>query len=399
MSPGSPLLQKLAQRRIVGPKVAPGAAIAWAARGAQGWVVQVAAAGVRSETLPQPISADTLFDLASVTKPFLALLAARMAQKDIVHWQEPLADLLPETRGLPAGAATIEQLLAHRAGLEAHLELFAPLARGEPFDPATAIQQAAAARRKECAGRAPTDGFAPVYSDLGYLLLGEALSRAYGGMLDEAIAQEVSRPLGIEAFSARQWRQFNPQRFSMVAPTETVGYRGGEIIGRVHDDNAWAWAGEGTAGHAGLFAPALAVARLGMSVLDALAGRATDWLSPRSIAWLVRRRPGGTLRAGFDGKSARQSSVGRQFDASSFGHLGFTGTSLWCDPSAQIVAVLLSNRVCPTRQNTRIRQIRPAVHGVLHRLAARAQRSGASQATWAEPNRAIVSPDKNAKIQ
>jgi CubicO group peptidase (beta-lactamase class C family) len=137
----------------------------------------------------------------------------------------------------------------------------------------------------------------------------------------------------------------------------------------VHDENAWALAGHGLAGQAGLFGVAESVARFGAAMLDALAGRRLDWLTPPEVLPLVRRRPGGSLRAGFDGKSGTLSAAGELSSSEVFGHLGFTGTSLWCDPVAETVTVLLSNRVCPTRENQKIREIRPGVHDALFRYA------------------------------
>jgi CubicO group peptidase (beta-lactamase class C family) len=102
----------------------------------------------------------------------------------------------------------------------------------------------------------------------------------------------------------------------------------------------------------------------GTAFLDARAGRGGA-LGGIDLGWLVRERPGGTLRAGFDGKSPEGSSAGRLAGVRSIGHLGFTGTSLWMDPDAQRVVVLLTNRVCPSSENVAIRAARPAVHDVL----------------------------------
>jgi len=120
--------------------------------------------------------------------------------------------------------------------------------------------------------------------------------------------------------------------------------------------------GEGGSGHAGMFGTIEGTLAFGTAVLDAVKGRAPG---SADVAWLVRERPGGTLRAGFDGKSAQGSSAGERFGARSFGHLGFTGTSLWIDPDADVVAVLLTNRVHPTRDNVRIREARPRAHDAL----------------------------------
>jgi CubicO group peptidase (beta-lactamase class C family) len=144
-----------------------------------------------------------------------------------------------------------------------------------------------------------------------------------------------------------------------------VAWRGGELRGVVHDDNAWALAGHGAAGHAGLFGTAAAVARFGAAVLDALAGRDESWLDRATAAFLCRPRPGGTLRAGFDGRATAGSSAGERAGPNTFGHLGFTGTSLWCDPDRGAATVLLTNRVRFGPDREKIRAARPRVHDAL----------------------------------
>jgi CubicO group peptidase (beta-lactamase class C family) len=151
-------------------------------------------------------------------------------------------------------------------------------------------------------------------------------------------------------------------------PTEVIAWRGGEVRGLVHDENAWALTGDGGSGHAGLFGTAPAVVAFGCAVLDALA-RGEGPLAGRDLEWLVRPRPGGSLRAGFDGKSEEGSSAGERAGPRTFGHLGFTGTSLWIDPDADAVVVVLTNRVHPTRDNLAIRAARPLAHDALFRIA------------------------------
>ena len=158
---------------------------------------------------------------------------------------------------------------------------------------------------------------------------------------------------------------------SGVASTERVPWRGGKVCGAVHDENAWALTGYGGSGHAGLFGDVSSVLRFGEAALDAIV-RAEGPLAAGDVSWMVRERPGGTLRAGFDGKSAEGSSAGTKTSMHSFGHLGFTGTSLWIDPEAEVVLALLTNRVDPTRANEKIRAARPVVNDALFELAVRA---------------------------
>jgi CubicO group peptidase (beta-lactamase class C family) len=242
-------------------------------------------------------------------------------------------------------------LLAHRAGLEPHRALYRPFSRGELRQKLSALVEAASARRTDALGSIPEAGFAPVYSDLGYLLAGEAIARAAGAPLDVVFEREVLQPLGAEMGSARRIRARHADFDRTVAATEFVAWRGGTVRGFVHDENAWSLSGEGTSGHAGLFGTALGVLVVGRAVVDAVLDRSREFLTKREIDPLVRPRPNGTLRAGFDGKSPRGSLAGEKFGPSTIGHLGFTGTSFWCDVDRRIVGVVLTNRVHPTRDN------------------------------------------------
>lgn len=364
-----PALSALLETFVVAAGAAPGATVGLATRRAGAWRLTTGAAGNLSSLFAAPTRCDTPYDLASITKSVTAVTCARLAAKGRVSLDTRLGELLAEARDTPSQGASLEALLSHRAGLEAHCEFFAPLRQEQSFDASVALRAAANARRNDCVGALPALGFPPLYSDLGYLLVGVALSRVSGVAFDELVRAELADPLGIELYSARQWKQ-HADFLARVAPTEVVPWRGGELRGVVHDENAWAFAGEGCAGNAGLFADASTVARFGVALLDVLAGRARDFLAPEWLARLLEPRPGGTLLAGFDAKAAEGSSAGQWFGPRSFGHLGFTGTSLWCDPDAQLVAAVLTNRVNPTRDNQRHRQCRPLLADALFRHAA-----------------------------
>lgn len=354
------------QRLVLSPGVAPAASAGWISGAGHS---EVGTAG----TLPGggSVSERTLFDLASVSKPVVAVTLARLAARGRLPLQTALGDVLPEARGTPTERLPLELLLAHRAGLESHRCLFAAVLSGRPFQRAAALREAALARRADCMGAPPDAGFPPVYSDLGYLLLGAAIEAALDDTLDRIIDQEVASPLGLELElgSARLLRARRADFATEVAPTEVVLARGGVVRGVVHDENAWALAGHGAAGHAGLFGSVSAVLGFGRALLLARAGR-SSWLDQTALEPLLCQRQGGTLRAGFDGKSEQGSSAGALSGPQTFGHLGFTGTSLWCDPSAGVASVLLTNRVHPTRDNPRIRVARPLVHDALFTAAA-----------------------------
>jgi CubicO group peptidase (beta-lactamase class C family) len=341
---------------IVEGGVATLAAAGCAARRGSSWRAEVGGAD------------QTPFDLASLTKPMTAVAVARSG----LDRRAPLAALLPELGDTASREVSLELLLAHRAGLEAHIPIFLPLTRGERVERATALREVSNARRADAVGAIPEAGFAPIYSDLGYALAGEALARHRGARdAGEVIGQLVAAPLRLEGQlgTARDLEARGHDLVRDAAPTELVSWRGGVVRGRVHDENAWALTGDGGSGHAGMFGTVSAVLAFGCAVLDAIdpapGVSATPGLGPSPLSWLVTPRPGGTLRAGFDGKSLEGSSAGALASPRAFGHLGFTGTSLWVDPDAHLVVVLLTNRVHPTRHHLAIRTARPRAHDAL----------------------------------
>ena len=352
------LARELLETRVASAVVA-GAAVWQGGR----WFGEVGAAGrLAWGAREREVTARTWFDLASLTKPVTALAAARLARARKLDLEAPIVGLLPELAGTASEKASIELLLAHRAGLEPHRPLFAPLVFGKLVDRRTALVEAASARRPDATGPIPPRGFEALYSDLGYLLVGEAVARAAGAPLDRALEDEVLAPLGAAIGSARRVRARDAGFSASVAATEFVPWRGGMVRGFVHDENAWALSGEGASGHAGLFGTALGVLRFGRAIVDALHRRASDFLTREQMDPLVRPRPPGTLRAGFDGKSEKGSLAGSAFGPSTIGHLGFTGTSFWCDVDAQIVGVVLTNRVHPTRDNQAHRRAWPRAY-------------------------------------
>jgi CubicO group peptidase (beta-lactamase class C family) len=349
--------------RIVSEGVAPTVAAGWAARRSDGqW--ELSAGGATT----------AFFDLASLTKPMTAMAVALGPTPR----STPLGALLPAAKGTPSEHATLELLLAHRAGLEANLPLFRPLVNKGLVVRDEALSEAARARRPDAKGAIPVSGFPPVYSDLGYMLVGEALvAKGEEEDVGDVLGRLIVAPLGLgeQLGSARALEALGERvRFrELVVPTEVVPWRGGEVRGRVHDENAFALRGDGACGHAGMFGTVGAVLGFGVAVLDAIARGKGPLATDDDLDWLVRPRQGGTLRAGFDGKSeGGTSTAGQRCGPLTFGHLGFTGTSLWIDPDAEAVVVLLTNRVHPTRDSVAIRAARPLAHDALFALAAEA---------------------------
>lgn len=363
-------------RAVVAAGVAPCAAVGWAyRRDGGGWETDTGEAVISTPSgargVPRRRDGEAIFDLASVTKPMTALAVARSS----LDRREPLGGVLDEARGTASDDVPVEAFLAHRAGLEAHVLLEASFVRDGRALRREAVRWACGARRPDALGPWPPDGFPPVYSDLGYWLAGEALARRHGARdTAEIIDALVVAPLGLRDAlgSARDLAARGIGFDERVVPTEVHPVLG-ELRGVVHDENARAFGGRGGEGHAGMFGTISAVLAFGGAAHDAIERHEGSLAAVERPAWLVAPRPGGTLRAGFDGKSAQGSSAGERAGARAYGHLGFTGTSLWIDPDEAIVVALLTNRVHPTRDNVAVRAARPRVHDALFAMASRAR--------------------------
>ena len=308
------------------------------------------ASGARAVDLDR-VGPSTFYDLASVTKPWVAMTALRLYQLGSFDLGEPVVRLVPEAAGLGVAERTWEQVLSHRAGLDAWHAFY------EETD-TKAGSEAAVLRsllRRYDSARVGT----AVYSDLGYILAGVALSRAGGAALEQLVAQHLVTPLGLDEEVFFGARRSDARWGERCAPTGRSAWRGRELTAEVHDDNCAALGG--VAGHAGMFGTARAVARFGASCVGAWHGR-RGGLEEEAIRFATAERTGGGHRLGWDSKTATKSSAGNRIDPMSFGHLGFTGTSIWCDPRRQLVIVLFSNRVAVSDDNSAIREFRPAFH-------------------------------------
>jgi CubicO group peptidase (beta-lactamase class C family) len=200
------------------------------------------------------------------------------------------------------------------------------------------------------------------YTDLGFILLGEISERLTGEPLDEFARSHIFAPLGMSD------TLFNPPAAlrSRIAPTENdIDFRKRLLIGEVHDENAWALGG--VSGNAGLFSTAGDVAIFAQMMLNGGIYAHHRVVSRATVQQFVARQSvGDSARTlGWDVPTPPISSAGQYFSSDSFGHTGFTGTSLWIDPERDLFVILLTNRVNPTRANEQIRQVRPALHDAI----------------------------------
>ena len=348
-------------RRSVACGDVPGAVVCVARRGEVLWHEAYGAAAWVPER--RAMGRDTLFDIASLTKVMATTqLMLGAHSEEVLHLDDPLRRFYPDAPQ-EVSAVTLRQLLSHSGGFAAWLPLYTQLGRD-----GTARQ-----RRREAAARilrqplAYRPGHASVYSDLGFMVLGDILETCYEQPLDKLFVQRVARPLKLDGVAYRPLESACGTKGSVsdIAATERCEWRGRVLSGEVHDDNAWAMGG--VAAHAGLFATAAAVWEFTHAMLEAAAGR-LDWLPPALLreSWQRQSSPAGTTRAlGWDTPTPGRSSSGSFFSHSTIGHLGFTGCSLWIDLERQVSLILCTNRVHPSRQSDRIAQLRPQVHDIV----------------------------------
>ncbi len=318
------------------------------------------------------VTPGTIYDLASLTKPLTTTtLTFHLIASQRLHLSQAIGDILVEVRNAAVARATIEQLLAHAAGLPGWRPYYERLAR-EGGTPAGSWPRAWAQDRVLSWIAAETleaqPGARSVYSDLGFMLLGTMIERTTRQSLDVAWRTGIATQLEVQPLDFVPSTSTCSGVFGagvLVAPTEEDTWRGRLIVGEVHDENAAALAG--VAGHAGLFGTADAVSRVGQWWLDVRNGRRQPELQTLAQHFTARVTAveGSSRALGWDTPS-EPSSSGRYFSPQSFGHLGFTGTSLWIDPEAELVVVLLTNRVHPTRANDRIKAVRPRVHDLVY---------------------------------
>jgi CubicO group peptidase (beta-lactamase class C family) len=300
---------------------------------------------------------ETVFDLASLTKVIATTtLAMRAVDGGVLTLEDPVRAWLPEWRGRDREAVTIRDLLAHASGLPAYLPFFRDHTGRVEFEPAICHTPLEYSPRTQS-----------LYSDLGFILLGFLLDDAgssgsrTSGRFDPG-ATLASQFRTIASFITPEPLTFSPTRLwrERTAPTELDHWRGRLLTGEVHDENTWALGG--AAGHAGLFGTASAVGAFARAVLLTIAGEPL-LAQPATLREFIRRSgiPGSSRALGWD-TMLPTSSCGTRMSPTAIGHTGFTGTSLWIDWERDLYVVLLTNRVHPTRENNRLKAIRPAFH-------------------------------------
>ena len=327
----------------------PGAAVAIAHQGKL--IAHKGLGHFTYEEASPAVAADTIYDLASVTKVVATTTACMILyDRGLFNLDQPLVELLPEFGGDTSEQngsrcqVTLGMLLAHSSGLPAYIKLFQTAHnKDELLHQALQVQLTA------------SPGSRAEYSDIGFILLGEALQNLAGEPLDQFCQREIFTRLNLSHTC------FNPPQDQklLIPPTENdQTFRRRLIQGEVNDENASVMGG--VAGHAGCFSTASDVSAFAQCLLQG----GSPLVKKETLEIFTRRQdlPPGTSRTlGWD-TPTQPSQSGRYFSSRSYGHLGYTGTSLWIDPDRQLSVTLLTNRTWPDRGSQSIKQIRPAFH-------------------------------------
>jgi len=334
-------------RSAIDQRAFPGAAVAIAH---QGKLIAHKGLGHFTYGAASPgVTAETVYDLASVTK-VIATTAACMIlyEQGVFKLDQPIVELLPEFAGQQDAAlrrqVTLRMLLAHSSGLPSYVKLFQTAHnKDELLHQALRVSLTA------------HPGTRAEYSDIGFILLGEVLQKLSGEALDQFCRREIFAKLNLADTC------FNPRASLKLAipPTEDDHtFRRRLIQGEVNDENTFVMGG--VAGHAGCFSTALDVSVFAQCTLEG----GSPLVKKETLEIFTRRQdspPRSSRALGWDTPS-QPSQSGKYFSSRSYGHLGYTGTSLWIDPDRQLSVTLLTNRTWPDRGSQSIKQFRPAFH-------------------------------------
>lgn len=297
------------------------------------------------------VTVSTLYDLASVTKVIATTTATMICyDRKLFSLDDPVVRYIPEFGVNGKDKITIKNLLLHNTGLPAWKKFY------EFCTSADEVLNDIYSSKLEY----PT-GEKTVYSDLGIITLAKIIEKVTGKRFDEFCKEEIFTPLKMNS------TLFNPPDSlkSFCAPTEVDNYWRNKLLqGEVHDETSAML--NGVAGHAGLFSTASDIAKLMAVLVNEGKCNGKTFINSETVKLFTTRYSDQSSRAlGWDTKSETGSSAGDFFSPNSFGHTGYTGTSVWVDPERKLFVVFLTNRVYPTRENTKILKVRPELHNAV----------------------------------
>lgn len=294
------------------------------------------------------VTTKTIYDLASLTKVIATTTAAMICvDRNLFDLNDKIIKFIPEFASNNKMNITIKNLLIHNSGLPAWKKFW------EVYDNPKEILSDIYNSKLEY-----EIGTKTVYSDLGIITLGKIIEKVSGKSLDLFCTEEIFSPLGMKD------TYFNPPDSLKykIAPTELDNYwRKRLIVGEVHDETSSLL--KGVAGHAGLFSTAEDIYKLLLTLLNKGEYKGNKLIQSSTVELFIKKADNQSSRAvGWDTKSPKGSSAGSLFSNLSYGHTGFTGTSVWTDPAKKVIVIFLTNRVYPTRENKKIIKIRPELH-------------------------------------
>ena len=304
----------------------------------------------------QPVTRDTLYDLASLTKPLATTLAVMMLiQEEKLCLDQTLSSIISVLTNTSKADIQIRHLLTHTSGLPDYRPYYIAISqmpfayRKDAFKKKIISEPLVAGIGEQC-----------LYSDVGFMILEWLIELLSGVDLSRYVKEKIYDPLGIKNLFFIAHNQNIPDR--NYAATEICPWRRILLNGMVHDDNAYVKGG--IAGHAGLFGTAESVHAILLELLKTFHGKSSKQIfNPDLVQLFFKKNIQQERSLGFDVPSPTGSSCGELFcrDAT-VGHLGFTGTSFWMDLQQQVIVILLTNRVHPSRNNERIKEFRPLIH-------------------------------------
>ena len=339
-------------RQAIAEEIFPGGVLLVADKGA---LVFNEAYGYAQLPRQIPMTPQTIFDLASLTKPLSTTLAVmRLVAYHQIDLGDRLGRILPEFEPTEKATIKIKNLLYHNSGFPDYRPYFRVLAEIEEGSRRNAL-------RKLLLQEPLINpiGKTVCYSDLGFMVLAWVVEHVSGQRLDHFVADEIYQPLGLKKLFFNSNNRAKER--GCFAATENCPWRHKILEGQVHDENAYVVGG--VEGHAGLFGTADSVYRLLAELLSVYQGKKRSKIFHRALLQrFFKPLPGTDKALGFDTPSLSGSSCGHRFSKTSVGHLGFTGTSFWMDLERSVIVILLTNRVHPSRENEAIKKFRPKIH-------------------------------------
>lgn len=299
------------------------------------------------------VELNSIFDLASVSKVVGTTTAAMMLiDRGKLNLNDKVIKYLPEFNNHGKENITIKNLLLHNSGLA-------------PFKKYYDMYSTSSEVINDIMNLSPEQepGTKYVYSDLGMITLQQVIERISGKSLDKYLDQNLFKPLGMNS------TMYNPppKLKEKCMPTELDDFwRMRQLQGEVHDERAYML--NGVAGHAGLFSTAHDLAIFLQMLLQKGSYQGKQHIKPETVELFIKKQSDQSSRGiGWDTKSPEGSSAGQYFSLLSYGHTGYTGTSVWTDPTKNLFVIFLTNRVYPTRNNSKLFRVRPLVHDAIYK--------------------------------